>query len=127
MESSPAQERGTAQERKAAQLLVASARHSYDPLTAVDWDEPLADGKWFLPERRISLYGTALYGSLTPRQRLALSREELASSIASGVWTEHLLLHLVARYAYPRDITSPQVQFALTEMADEVRHMIIFG
>jgi hypothetical protein len=115
------------QAKKAAQLLIASAKHSYDPRVDIKWDEPLEDGKWFLPEKRISLYGTDLYESLSQEQKLLLSREELASSIAGGVWTEHLLLHLVSRYAYKRDITSPQVQFALTEMADEVRHMMMFA
>lgn len=125
--TSPGGEALSRQTKKAAQLLVASARHSYDPRVDVPWDEPLEEGKWFLPERRISLYGTPLYDSLSPEQKLLLSREELASSLAAGVWTEHVLLHLVSRYAYPRDITSPQVQFALTEVADEVRHMIMFA
>ena len=60
-------------------------------------------------------------------QKLAVSREEMASSMALGVWTEHMLLQLVARYVYDRDIATPQVQFALTEVADEVRHMIMFA
>ncbi|NGN67992.1 diiron oxygenase [Streptomyces sp. A7024] len=115
------------QTKKAANLLVASAKHSYDPRIDVDWQQPLVEGKWFLPERRISLYGTEMYERLSPEQRLLLSREELASSLAAGVWTEHILLHLVSRYAYKRDVTSPQVQFALTEIADEVRHMIMFA
>jgi hypothetical protein len=115
------------QTKKAAQLLIASAKHSYDPRIDVNWDEPLEEGKWFLPEKRISLFGTELYDSLSPEQKMLLSREELASSLAAGVWTEHILLHLVSRYAYKRDIRSPQVQFALTEVADEVRHMIMFA
>ncbi|MQY22612.1 AurF N-oxygenase family protein [Nocardia macrotermitis] len=114
------------QTKKAGQLLVASARHSYDPRVDVDWDQPLAEDRWFLPEKRISLYGTDLYESLSHEQQVLLSREELAASLASGVWTELILLQLVARYAYKRDVTSPQVQFALTEIADEVRHMIMF-
>ncbi|SDO18467.1 AurF N-oxygenase family protein [Actinacidiphila guanduensis] len=115
------------QTKKAAQLLIASAKHSYDPRVDIDWDQPLEDGKWFLPEKRISIYGTDLYASLTQEQKLLLSREELGSSLAAGVWTEHILMHLVSRYAYKRDISSPQVQFAITEVADEVRHMIMFA
>src|SRR5690606_31249320 len=64
------------QTKKATQLLVASARHSYDPRVDVNWDEPLEEGKWFLPEKRISLYGTELYDSLSMEQKLLLSREE---------------------------------------------------
>lgn len=115
------------QTKKAAQLLVASARHSYDPLVDIDWESPLVEGKWFLPPHRISLYETELWHLMTEEQRLVLSREELAASMAVGVWTEHVLLHLVSRYVYKRDVSSPQVQFALTEVADEVRHMIMFA
>jgi len=115
------------QTKKAAQLLIASARHSYDPMVDIKWDEPLVEGKWFLAERRCSLYGTELWDSLSLEQKILLSREELAASLAVGVWTEHVLLHLVSRYVYKRDVSSPQVQFALTEVADEVRHMIMFA
>lgn len=115
------------QTKKAAQLLIASSRHSYDPMVDIDWEEPLVDGKWFLAERRMSLYGTDMWDTLSPEQRMLLSREELAASVAVGVWTEHVLLHLVSRYVYERDVSTPQVQFALTEVADEVRHMIMFA
>jgi P-aminobenzoate N-oxygenase AurF len=117
----------TRQNRKASQLLVASARRSFDPRVDIDWDTPLEADKWFVPEKRCTLYGTRLWASMTLEQRLASSREELASSIAIGVWTEHMLLQMVARYAYDRDITSPAVQFALTEVGDEVRHMAMFA
>lgn len=115
------------QRKKAAQLLVASARHSYDPMVDIDWDAPLEPGKWFLAERRCALYGTELWDTLTEEQKLRVSREELAASVAVGVWTEHVLLHLVSRYVYKRDVSDPGVQFALTEVADEVRHMIMFA
>lgn len=115
------------QTKKAGQLLIASAKHSYDPLVDIDWDAPLTEGKWFLAENRCSLYGTELWDSLDDQQKLLLSREELASSVAIGVWTEHILLHLVSRYVYTRDVSTSPVQFALTEVADEVRHMIMFA
>lgn len=115
------------QTRKAGQLLASAGRHSYDPRIDIDWSAPLEEGKWFVPEHRCSLYGTPLWASMPLEQKLALSREELASAIALGVWTEHMLLQLVARYVYDRDVSTPQVQFALTEVADEVRHMIMFA
>ena len=91
------------QNRKASQLLVASARRSFDPRVDIDWDTPLDPGKWFVPEKRCTLYGTERWASLTLDQRLACSREELASSIAIGVWTEYMLLQMVARYrVWPR-------------------------
>lgn len=115
------------QTTRARQLLLSSAKQSYDPDIDIDWSAPLEPGKWFVPEHRVTLYGTELWESLPPETKLALSREELASSISLGVWTEHMLLQLVARYVYDRDVASPEVQFALTEVADEVRHMIMFA
>lgn len=115
------------QKAKARQLLMSSAKQSYDPEIDIDWGAPLVEGKWFLPEHRCSLYGTSLWEGLDIEQRMALSREEMASSIALGVWTEHMLLQLVARYVYDRDVATPEVQFALTEVADEVRHMLMFA
>jgi hypothetical protein len=52
------------------------------------------EGKWFLPERMCTLYGTATWDRLTLEQRLLCSREELAWPIALGVWTEYMLLHM---------------------------------
>lgn len=115
------------QAKKATQLLIASAKKSYNPLVDIDWAAPLEPGKWFLTEKRCSLYGTELWDSLSLEQKLICSREELASSFALGVWTEFLLLQMVARYVYDRVLTSPQVKYALTESADEVRHMIMFA
>jgi len=115
------------QTKKAHQLLVSSSRHSYDPAIDIDWSAGLDEGKWFVPEHRCTLYGTRLWEQMSTEQKLVLSREELAASIALGVWTEHMLLQLVSRYVYDRDVSTPQVQFALTEVADEVRHMIMFA
>ena len=115
------------QASKARQLLSSSARQSYDPTIDIDWSAPPVEGAWFVPERRVSLNGTPIWARLSREQKLRLSREEFASSIALGVWTEQMLLQLVARYVYDRDVASPSVQFALTEIADEVRHMIMFA
>ncbi len=120
-------ERLERQTRKATQLLTASARHSYDPRVELDWDAPLEPGLWFLPEKRCTLYGTELWASLSTEQKIRCSREELASALALGVWTEHMLLQIVSRFVYDRDVATPQVQFALVEIADEVRHMIMFA
>ncbi|TLG08787.1 diiron oxygenase [Nocardia cyriacigeorgica] len=116
-----------AQTQRARQLLSSSVGNSYDPHVDIDWDAPLVEGKWFLSEKFCSLAGTELWDSLTMEQKLLCSREELAASIGNGIWTEHVLMTLVSRYIYDRDITSPEVQFALTEVADECRHMIMFA
>jgi hypothetical protein len=113
--------------RKAQVLVKSSVTHSYDPDIDIDWDAPLKPGKWFLPERFCTLAGTPLWESLTQKQRIRCSREELASSLATGVWTEHMLLHMVSRYVYDKPVTLPTVHFALTEVADECRHMMMFS
>lgn len=112
---------------KARRLLASAADHSYDPYVDIDWEAPLHDDKLFVSERFCTLAGTDIWNSLTRRQKIICSREELASSIAFGVWTEHVLLHLVSRYIYDRDVSTPEVQFAVTEVADECRHMIMFA
>ncbi len=115
------------QAKQAAQLLKMSARNSFDPRVDIDWDAPLEPEKWFIPEHRCTLYGTSLWDSLSVEQKINVSREELGSNLALGVWTEWMLLQAVARYSYDLDITTPAAQFAMTESADEVRHMIMFA
>jgi hypothetical protein len=115
------------QARKAQKLMASSVKTSYDPIVDIDWTASLAGDKWFVSERFCTLAGTPLWDSLTLDQKILCSREELASAIAMGVWTEHMLLHMVSRYIYDRDVSTPEVQFALTEVADECRHMIMFA
>ena len=111
----------------ATRLLVASARHSFDPDTEIDWEAPLADGKPFEPLHRCSLYGTALFDRMTEQQRIQLTKHEVASIASVGIWFENVLIHLMARDIYDRDPTTPRVQYALTEMGDECRHSVMFA
>jgi hypothetical protein len=111
----------------AARLLEASAKLSYDPDTDLDWEAPWAPGLWFIPEYLVSLYDTPLWHRLTPEQRIELSRHELGSLAGMGVWFETILLQLLARHIYDRDPTSNHVRYALTEIADECRHSMMFA
>jgi len=111
----------------AERLLDSSMRNSYDPDVDVDWDAPLIEGKAFMPEERVSLYGTALWDRLTPEQRLELSKHEIGSITSVGLWTEIVLMQLLARYAADLDPRSPHTHYALTEIGDETRHAIMFG
>lgn len=111
----------------AERLLDSSMRNSYDPDVDVDWDAPLVEGKAFMPEERVSLYGTHLWERLTPEQRLELSKHEIGSITSVGLWTEIVLMQLLARYAADLDPRSPHTHYALTEIGDETRHAIMFG
>ena len=73
-------------EQVADRLLEASAKHSFDPDTELDWDAPLEPGKWFLPERLVSLYGTPIWNRMSEERRIELSRHEAASLASSTTW-----------------------------------------
>ncbi|WP_305789724.1 AurF N-oxygenase family protein [Symbioplanes lichenis] len=108
-------------------LLVSSARNSYDPDVEIDWDAPLSSSLWFVPEKRSSLWGTPLWDTLSADQRQTLTRHEVASIASLGVWFETILMQLLVREYYKQDPTDPRAQYALTEIADECRHSVMFG
>ena len=111
----------------AERLLDSSMRNSYDPDVDVDWEAPLVEGKGFMPPERVSLYGTELWAGMTPEQRLELAKHEIGSITSVGLWTEIVLMQLLARYAADLDPRSPHTHYALTEIGDETRHAIMFG
>ncbi|HEY0530068.1 MAG TPA: diiron oxygenase [Actinoplanes sp.] len=111
----------------ADRLLRASAEHSYDPDVEIDWDAPLADDLYFVPPHRSSLYGTDLWDGLTEQQRITLTRHEASSIAGLGIWFETILMQLLIRAYYHQDPTAAASQYALTEVADECRHSVMFG
>jgi len=114
-------------EQGATRLLRASIQHSYDPLIEIDWDAPPVPGLLYVPEHRSSLYGTPLWDRLSVEQRMELTKHEVASLASIGVWFETILMHLLIRHYYDQDPTSRHAQYALTEVADECRHSVMFG
>ena len=119
--------RTTEREMLGQRLLISSAKASFDPLTAIDWDAPLDKDKYAMPPERISLYGTALWERLTDEQRKELSRQEVACIASTGIWFEAILMQMLVRYAYDRDPTTSHIQYSYTEIADECRHTIMFA
>ncbi|MCK7622224.1 diiron oxygenase [Streptomyces sp. RS10V-4] len=111
----------------AQRLLSASAAHSYDPDTEIDWDAPLAADAWFWPPERLTLYGTPLWERMNERQRIELSRHEAAHMAEMGHWFELAIIRLFARYLMARNGLDARAYYALTEMADETRHITMFG
>lgn len=117
----------TPREKTAIRLLRSSSRNSYNPDLDVDWDADVVDGMAYLPMERVSLYGTPLWDELSVEQRIELSKHELASIAGTGLWFEIILIQLLARYAYHQDPQAAHTHYALTEIGDETRHVIMFA
>jgi hypothetical protein len=71
-------------EEVAERLLQASAVHSFDPDTELDWDAPVEPGKWFWPPELVSLYDTPLWRRMPEEQQMDLARHEAASLASLG-------------------------------------------
>src|SRR5882724_13066797 len=114
-------------EATAERLLTASVRRSYDPVIEIDWAAPHLDDAYWLPPERSSLHGTPLWASMTRAQRIELSKHEVANSATAGVYFETILIRMLARDYYAMDPRTKHAQYALTEIADECRHSVMFG
>jgi hypothetical protein len=114
-------------ERTAARLLRSAAKVSFDPQTEVDWAAPQPADVLYAPARCSSLYGTTLWDEMTIEERATLTKHEVASIASVGIWFEEILMQMLLRYAYDRDLTRKDVQWTLTEIADECRHSIMFA
>ncbi|MEU5001310.1 diiron oxygenase [Streptomyces sp. NPDC021622] len=111
----------------ARRLLDSAAVLAYDPATEVDWETPLDRDYHGASPEWSSLYGTAYWQELTEPQRKELTRQEAASVASTGIWFEMILQQMVLRDVYAKDPTSAEVQWALTEIAEECRHSIMFA
>ncbi len=125
--SAPTLKKAADREATAQRLLRSSLEHSYEPNLDIDWEAPLVDGLYGMPAHRVSLYGTELWDQLTEEQRITLSVHEVCSIARIGLWFEIILMQMLLRYAYDRDPRSQHIQYALTEIADECRHSIMFA
>jgi hypothetical protein len=114
-------------DKTATRLLGSSAKNSFDPLLDVDWDAPVAEGLAYMPLERVSLYGTPLWDRMSEEQRIELSKQELASIAGTGLWFEIILIQMLTRYVYHQDPQAPHTHYALTEIGDETRHVIMFA
>ncbi|MFF6909414.1 diiron oxygenase [Streptomyces sp. NPDC012389] len=116
-----------AEQDVARRLLDSAAKLSYDPATQVDWETPLDPDHHGASPEWSTLYNTAYWNELTDAQRKALTRQEAASVASTGIWFEMILQQMVLRDMYAKDPTDPRFQWALTEVADECRHSIMFA
>ena len=114
-------------EESGRSLLRSAATITYDPIVDIDWDAPLDPDKLYVPEHRSTLYGTQLWDSMSPQQRVDLTRHEIASIASMGIWFETILMQMLIRRAYDRDPRTANVQFTYTEVGDECRHSVMFA
>jgi hypothetical protein len=111
----------------AGRLLESSATLSYDPLTEVDWETPLDKDFHGASPEWSTLFGTSYWDELDDARRKELTRQEAASVASTGIWFEMILQQLILRDVYGKDPGDASVQWALTEIADECRHSIMFA
>lgn len=111
----------------ADRLLRSSEILSYDPVREVDWETPLDTAYHGASPEWSTLFGTAYWDEMTPEQQRELTRQEAASVASTGIWFEMILQQMVLRDFYAKDPTDPAFQWALTEIADECRHSIMFA
>lgn len=108
-------------------LLESAAILSYDPEKEVDWAKPLDTTKYGLNPEWSSLFGTPLWDEMSEQQRIDLTHHEVGSVMSTGIWFETMLQSMVLRSQYSSDYGDPEFRFALTEIADECRHSIMFS
>ncbi|WP_431781244.1 AurF N-oxygenase family protein [Streptomyces chumphonensis] len=111
----------------ARRLLDSAAQLAYDPATEVDWETPLDKDFHGASPEWSTLYGTAYWNELSEAQRKELTRQEAASVASTGIWFEMILQQMVLRDIYAKDPTGAEFQWALTEIAEECRHSIMFA
>ncbi|PRY39575.1 AurF N-oxygenase family protein [Umezawaea tangerina] len=111
----------------ARRLLESSRALSYDPVEEVDWETPLDKGFHGASPEWSTLYGTSYWEEMSAAQQRELTRQEAASVASTGIWFEMILQQMVLRDFYAKDPTDPAFQWALTEIADECRHSVMFA
>ncbi|MGY1743762.1 MULTISPECIES: AurF N-oxygenase family protein [unclassified Blastococcus] len=119
--------RSTDRQQLSTRLLGSAARTSFDPTVDVDWSAPIPEDLYGLSPEWSTLYGTPLWDGLTEQQRVTLTIHEYCSISGVGIWFECLLMQLVLKDVYGDDPSQPHVQWALTEVADECRHSVMFA
>lgn len=110
-----------------SRLLDSAARLSRNAMTEIDWSEPMDPTKYGCSPEWSTLYGTPYWEEMSEEQRIRLTRHEFASIMCIGIWFEMMLQGVVIRDQYLADYHRPEFQFALTEVADECRHSIMFA
>ena len=96
------------------------------PETYVPWGDELQANEYFLPEHLNSLEGTAIYETLTPKQKLELGRHEIVQVMYSYAWGEGLFCLFMNKYILGLSPDNLEYQFLLRELIEEFRHQEMF-
>jgi hypothetical protein len=112
----------TTTDERIERLSTASLKHVIEP----DVEVPGSVGPGqVIPDELLSIAGLDL--NLSPEQRAALSREEVASITDAGVRFEAVLAAgFSAVIIEKRDLTDPKITYILHEMGEETRHSRLF-
>ena len=114
-------------EEVAERLLRSAAMKAYDPAVDIEWDRPLDPTKHGLTPEWSTLYATPYWAELSEQQRIDLTRHEAASIMSMGIWFEMILQQMMLRDQFLGAYHGKEFQWALTEVADECRHSIMFA
>ncbi|KWX57317.1 diiron oxygenase [Mycobacterium sp. NAZ190054] len=117
----------TTREEFAERLLKGSVKKSYAPVVDIDWNAPLDPDKFFLPPQVVTIYGTPEWDAMSRAQQIELSRQELINILSAGIWFENILNQALLRDLMHKNPTAASTHYALTELGDETRHMVMFG
>ncbi|MBF5000513.1 diiron oxygenase [Nocardia sp. BSTN01] len=115
-------------QRAAQRLLFAVAEDTYDGELDVDWDRPAEPGTAWMPDSLISVYGTRLWKSLTPRQRTELGKRELVALLATAMCLQTAASMLTFRtIAIEQALVDDRSRFLLSMINDRSRNVTMFG
>ena len=117
----------TDRQQLATRLLASSAKKSYDPNIEIDWTADIPTHLYGMTPEWSTLYGSPLWDEMNLQQQVILTTHEAASMSGTGIWFEMILMQMLVRDMYGRDASTPHFQFALTEIADECRHSVMFA
>lgn len=113
-------------DKTARRLLMSTADKFYDAEVDIDWDAPTVDGKKWMPEHRVSLYGTRLWDTLSEEQRAELGKHEIVSILSFGIYAEGFLSANLLR-VFGKGSLSDHSMYSIAEIGEESRHSIMFG
>lgn len=115
-------------QKTAQRLLRSTADRAYIGELDIDWDAPLEPDKEWVPAHRQTLYGTTLWGELSPQQRRELGKREAVAVLSFGIYAEVGLSMMLMRSVIESPVVADDhCRYALAEIGEEARHSTMFS